>query len=93
MAEATRILTALALCCGFCMTALSDDWPGWLGAERDSVWRETGILKTLPADGLRAKWRTPVAAGYAGVERGVPERGVDVLADDEDLGRTALDTD
>ncbi len=66
MAEATRILTALALCCGFCMTALGDDWPGWLGAERDSVWRETGILKTLPADGLRAKWRTPVAAGYAG---------------------------
>jgi outer membrane protein assembly factor BamB len=30
------------------------------------VWREKGILKTIPEGGLVFKWRTPVAYGYAG---------------------------
>ena len=28
---------------------LADDWPQWLGPRRDSVWRESGILKKFPA--------------------------------------------
>ena len=28
----------------------ADDWPQWLGAQRDGVWRETGIVDQLPKD-------------------------------------------
>jgi outer membrane protein assembly factor BamB len=46
--------------------ALADDWPQWLGAERDSVWRETGIVERFPQDGLPIKWRVPLSLGYSG---------------------------
>ncbi len=41
------------------------DWPQWLGPQRDSVWRETGILETFPAGGPPVRWRTPIGAGYS----------------------------
>jgi outer membrane protein assembly factor BamB len=49
-----------------CSKSRADDWPQWLGPQRDSVWREDGILTEIPADGLTVKWRTPVSYGYAG---------------------------
>ena len=46
---------------------LSDDWPQWGGPEQDLVWRETGIVKTLPTTGLLPRvWSTPIGEGYAG---------------------------
>ena len=47
-------------------TACADDWPGWMGARRDGVYRETGIIDEVPGDGLRVKWRQPIHGGYAG---------------------------
>ena len=44
----------------------ADDWPQWLGPQRDAVWRETGILEKFPAGGPKVRWRTPIGAGYAG---------------------------
>lgn len=44
----------------------ADDWPQWLGPQRDSVWRETGIVTRFPAAGLPVRWRAPVAHGYSG---------------------------
>jgi outer membrane protein assembly factor BamB len=44
----------------------ADDWPQWLGPQRDGVWRETGILKTFPREGPKVRWRTPLGGGYAG---------------------------
>jgi outer membrane protein assembly factor BamB len=44
----------------------ADDWPQWLGPQRDGVWRETGILATFPKDGPVVRWRQKVGAGYAG---------------------------
>ncbi len=44
----------------------ADDWPQWLGPQRDSVWRETGILEKFPAEGAKIRWRTPIGSGYAG---------------------------
>ena len=44
----------------------ADDWPQWLGTQRDSVWRETGILEKFPGSGPAVKWRVPLAGGYAG---------------------------
>jgi outer membrane protein assembly factor BamB len=46
-------------------SALADDWPQYLGPQRDGVWRETGIVDTLPAKPTY-QWRTPVGQGYAG---------------------------
>ena len=47
-------------------TARADDWPSWLGANRDGVWRETGILKSFPPDGPMVVWRHKISSGYAG---------------------------
>ena len=44
----------------------ADDWPHWLGPQRDSIWREKGIIDSIPADGLQVKWRMPIAGGYSG---------------------------
>jgi outer membrane protein assembly factor BamB len=55
----------LLLCC-FANPILADDWPQWLGPQRDSIWRETGIVKSIPKTGLPVKWRVPVAGGYSG---------------------------
>ncbi len=48
-----------------CQRARAADWPQWLGPDRDSVWREEGIVAELP-DELSIKWRVPVKLGYAG---------------------------
>ena len=44
----------------------ADDWPQWLGPDRDAHWKETGILQAFPAGGLKPRWRVPVGAGYSG---------------------------
>lgn len=47
-------------------SAFADDWPQWLGPQRDAHWRETGIVKSFPVDGPPVRWRTPIGAGYTG---------------------------
>ena len=47
-------------------TLRGEDWPGWMGSQRDGVYRETGIIDEIPDSGLKIKWRKPIAAGYAG---------------------------
>ncbi|MCY3970308.1 MAG: pyrrolo-quinoline quinone, partial [Acidobacteria bacterium] len=44
----------------------ADDWPEFRGKGRLGVWHETGILEEFPAEGLKALWRTPIKAGFAG---------------------------
>lgn len=44
----------------------ADDWPQWMGPERDGVWRESGIVARLPEGGPPERWRTAIGAGYAG---------------------------
>jgi outer membrane protein assembly factor BamB len=44
----------------------ADDWPQWLGPNRDGVWRETGIINKFPAGGPKVLWRMPIGAGYSG---------------------------
>src|SRR5262245_36677936 len=52
--------------------ASADDWPQWMGPDRDGVWRETGILQAFPKagpkqqTGLKENWRVPIHGGYAG---------------------------
>ena len=44
----------------------AEDWPQWLGPQRDSVWREEGIIDAFPPQGPRQLWRQKVGFGYAG---------------------------
>ena len=47
------------------ISARADDWPQWMGPQRDGVWRETGIIDKFPAGGPAIRWRVPVGAGYS----------------------------
>ena len=68
-------------------TAQADDWPQWLGPQRDGVWRETGIIEKFPDGGPPVRWRTPIGAGYSSpaiaadrvvvMDRVTPERRLD----------------
>jgi outer membrane protein assembly factor BamB len=58
------IVTAVFI--GSVGAARADDWPQWLGPQRDGVWRETGILAKFPKDGPKVRWRFELANGYAG---------------------------
>lgn len=50
----------------FATASFADDWTGWMGNNRDGVYRETGIIDEVPSDGLKVKWRNPIHGGYAG---------------------------
>lgn len=61
-----RMSAALLFIVALCLPAASNDWPQWMGPQRDNVWREDGLLESFPEDGPSIAWRTPVAGGYAG---------------------------
>ena len=64
-----RLLRSVALTLAFLASAAAargDDWPQWLGPNRDSQWRETGIIGKFPAGGAKVLWRAPINGGYAG---------------------------
>jgi outer membrane protein assembly factor BamB len=42
------------------------DWPQWRGAQRDGVWRETGIQEKFAGPTIPLRWSVPVGAGYSG---------------------------
>ncbi len=44
----------------------ADDWPGWMGPQRDNVWREKNIIDAFPKGGPKVLWRAKVANGYSG---------------------------
>ena len=56
----------LAVLFGIVSLAQAEDWPQWLGPNRDSVWQETGLVEKFPEQGLTVKWRVPVSLGYSG---------------------------
>lgn len=60
-----RLTFGVMTCCLLASTARGDDWPQWMGPQRDGVWRESGIVESLPSV-PKYRWRTPVGAGYAG---------------------------
>jgi outer membrane protein assembly factor BamB len=37
-----------------------------MGEHRDGVYRETGLIESIPSEGLNVKWRMPIGGGYAG---------------------------
>lgn len=57
---ATMLLFTLAANC------MGDDWPGWMGKNRDNRWPADNIVTKFPAGGPTVVWRAPVAGGYSG---------------------------
>jgi outer membrane protein assembly factor BamB len=48
-------------------TAQAGDWPQWRGPDRDDISKETGLLKSWPADGPKQVWLSKEAGlGYSG---------------------------
>ena len=69
MVSKTRQLTCVVItfaCVGFISPSQADDWPQWLGPNRDAVWREDGIVDRFPEGGPRLRWETKLGAGYSG---------------------------
>jgi outer membrane protein assembly factor BamB len=44
----------------------ADDWPQWMGPQRDNQWREDGIVRDFSAGEPKVLWRAPVKSGYSG---------------------------
>ncbi|MCA9060612.1 MAG: hypothetical protein KDA85_19005, partial [Planctomycetaceae bacterium] len=49
------------------LTAAADDWPQFLGRQRNGISSETGLLTTFPDAGPPALWSQPVGSGMSGV--------------------------
>ena len=62
----TRSILVITLGLSTAGISFSDDWPQWLGPQRDGVWRETGIVAKFPQGGPKVRWKTPIGEGYAG---------------------------
>lgn len=61
-----RIL-AIAVVIGLTtIPATADDWPGWLGPDRTSEWREEGVKTAFDEGELKQRWRADCSYGYAG---------------------------
>ncbi len=61
-----QVVLGLSLGLAAGSAAQADEWPQWLGPQRDGVWRETGIVDRFPEGGPKIRWRTPIGSGYAG---------------------------
>jgi outer membrane protein assembly factor BamB len=61
-----RLYLAAITLLGSTLPLLAEDWPQWMGAKRDAVWTESGVMQTFPKDGPKVLWRTPIGGGYAG---------------------------
>jgi outer membrane protein assembly factor BamB len=57
---------SIVLLLAFAGIVQADDWPQWLGPQRDGIWRESGIIQKFPAEGPKIRWRVPIGGGYAG---------------------------
>ncbi len=69
----SRVISMLFLTLAAALVALAQppppagmDWPQWRGAQRDGVWRETGILEKFAAEKIPLRWSVPLGAGYSG---------------------------
>lgn len=58
-------LSFLALLAASALAALADDWPEFMGPNRDQVSAERGLIDTISPAGLRLVWEKAVGKGYS----------------------------
>jgi outer membrane protein assembly factor BamB len=52
-----RLSLSLLTLVTWTLVARADDWPQWMGPERDGVSKEKGLLKDWPKGGPKLKWK------------------------------------
>ncbi|MEE3075199.1 MAG: PQQ-binding-like beta-propeller repeat protein [Planctomycetota bacterium] len=45
---------------------LADEWPQWLGSQRDGTWAAEGIPESFPSEGPKLLWKQTIGGGYSG---------------------------
>ena len=63
LAAAIATLSLFAICA---RDGRGEDWPQWMGPNRDNQWKPSTIPTKFPSSGLSAKWTAAVGGGYAG---------------------------
>ncbi len=97
----TRTLSTLIILLAVADRVAAEDWPQWLGPNRDAVWQASDIIETFPNDGPKLRWTKPIGGGYAGpaVADGrvfvfdrivTPDKPAPVPSEDGVFKRTAL---
>ena len=61
-----RTFLTLSLLLAFCFGTYAQDWPQYLGPDRNSKSPETGLLREWPATGPEVLWSVPVGIGFGG---------------------------
>ena len=99
------VLASLSLVLSGSASGRANDWPQWFGADRDGVWKETGLLQKFPEDGPKIRWRVPMGIGYSGpavagnkvyvmdLERAVDENGQPLRATRRGIPGTEMTDD
>jgi len=60
------VLTLLAVALAAGVHLAAEDWPQFLGPERNGVYQGPALAETWGPQGPRVAWRKPVGAGFAG---------------------------
>ena len=66
LTSVVRAALAAVVLAGLAPLVKADDWPQWMGPERDDVWRETGLVEKFPKEGPKVLWRYKIHGGYSG---------------------------
>lgn len=66
VATKSKFLRAIPLWMALVIPGFAEDWPQWLGPQRDAVWHETGIMESFRAGGPPLRWKTSIGSGYSG---------------------------
>ena len=59
-------MTVAGCCCAFTIGARAEDWPQYLGPNRNSTSAQKGILRSWPEKGPEVLWSATVGRGYGG---------------------------
>lgn len=62
----TRYLLLLAVSLFVSSSIMAEDWPQWMGTNRDGRWSETGTISKFKDEKPNVLWRTTIGGGYTG---------------------------
>src|SRR5262245_32858700 len=97
-----NVLSAAVALLMFVTAASADDWPQWLGPQRNGASAETKLLTTWPKEGPKLLWKVPGGDGYSTVavvgkraytlvQRGTEELAIALdVADGKELWKTPI---
>jgi outer membrane protein assembly factor BamB len=61
------LAATLLLAMGWCSCTFADDWPQFLGPQRNGQSAETGLTDTFAASGPKVVWRTALGVSMSGI--------------------------